>query len=438
MNYIRISECIYYFFFKNFVEGFSQFLYGFYCNFTGQTIIDDWFLTLYNLLFTSLPLGTKAILDIDLTRDDGIIVYKLLPFIYKENRDNPMFTFPKFILYLLKGVVFCLINTYFVIFSLYHNQINKKGKIGGLWFMSVDLYSNILIIVTITLIVTTRFHTWIHFAILGVVTVLSYVIFLIIVQYWSIFNSVGTISVAFSSPVLWLNEILICGCCGLIEYFIICFSFIFQPNTVSILKTIIAEKGIINTKEHLPKSIKEKIQIYDNINNDKIEGLVEDKQQKQEIEIHQKINDDNIDNKIGNNNNDNSIKDNIDNNNIDISINFKIDNIINIDKISGDEKLNEKNSNRKIVDNRFCYENSKDVFIRKKSSERNFLNEIEMLNKNNISNRNKNNGKLNESNDLGENLTDSFSEQMSKEKHLYISNESYFNKPKDLKHKIFK
>jgi phospholipid-transporting ATPase len=64
-NYIRNAQCIIYFFYKNFVFTFLQFVYGFYCNFTGQTIIDDWFITLFNLLFTSLPLGARALLDHD-------------------------------------------------------------------------------------------------------------------------------------------------------------------------------------------------------------------------------------------------------------------------------------------------------------------------------------------------------------------------------------
>ena len=282
MNYVKNSECIHYFFFKNFVETFNEFIFGFYCNFTGQTIIDDWFITLFNLLFTSLPLGTKAILDIDICRDDGIIVYKMLPFIYKENRDNPVFTIPKFLLNLFKGLIFSLINSFVVIYSIHNNQFNKNGKLPGLWFLSVDLYTNILIIVTVTLLITTKFHTWIHFAILGIVTFLAYILFLIIVEYIDIFNSVGTMKATFNSSVLWMNVFLICGTCGLIDFFILSFYFIFKPNTISILRRILAQKGKIDTKEDLPRSIKEKINIYDNIN-EKIEdkdinlGKIEEK-----------------------------------------------------------------------------------------------------------------------------------------------------------------
>jgi phospholipid-transporting ATPase len=268
MNYVKNAECIHYFFYKNFILTFNQFIYGFYCNFTGQTILDDWFITLYNLLFTSLPLGTKAILDKDLCRDDGIIVYKLLPFIYKENRDNPVFTIFKFFLNLLKGLLFSLINCFIVIYSVHNIHINKKGFIPGLWFMSADLYTNILIIVTSTLLITTRYHTWIHFAILGVVTFISYIVFLIMVQNLSIFNSVGTMGQAFQSSTMWFNIILISGTCGLIDFFILSFNYYFRPDIISTLQRIYSQKGEkINTKEGLPKYILDKIDIYDNIEN---------------------------------------------------------------------------------------------------------------------------------------------------------------------------
>ena len=97
-NYMRNAECILYFFYKNFVFTFLQFIFGFYCNFTGQTIIDDWFISLFNLLFTSLPLGARALLDHDVKPDDSELVHLMLPFLYLENRTNPVFTLKKFFL----------------------------------------------------------------------------------------------------------------------------------------------------------------------------------------------------------------------------------------------------------------------------------------------------------------------------------------------------
>lgn len=64
-NYIRISEMILYFFYKNMLFTMPQFIFAFYCGFSGQTIFDDIYISLYNLFFTSLPLVVRAVLEQD-------------------------------------------------------------------------------------------------------------------------------------------------------------------------------------------------------------------------------------------------------------------------------------------------------------------------------------------------------------------------------------
>ena len=262
-NYIRNAECILYFFYKNFVFTLLEFIFGFYCNFTGQTIIDDWFITFFNLLFTSLPLGARALLDHDVKPDDGKIIYLMLPFLYSENRENPIFSVQFFFLTLLKGTFHSLINMFWVIYMM-DESINEKGKMGGLWLCSVNLFTNILIIVSIDLLIYTKYHTWINFAILSVITFLSYIIFLLLVQKMTVFSSVGTIKEAFLSSKIWMNLIFVGGTCGMIDFFILGFNYIFNPSSVNELQILLnknSEIDNINTND-LPKKIREKIEMY--------------------------------------------------------------------------------------------------------------------------------------------------------------------------------
>ena len=266
-NYIRNAQCILYFFYKNFVFTFLQFVYGFYCNFTGQTIIDDWFITLFNLLFTSLPLGARALLDHDVKPSDGDIVSLMLPFLYAENRDNPQFTMRKFFLTLLRGTIHSLINFFFVIYML-DESVNSNGKMGGLWFISVNLFTNILIIVSAELLIFTKYHTWINFVIIIVITFIAYIIFIIVVHNLSLFNSVGTMGVAFSSPRMWLNMLLVGGTCGLIDLFLLGIEFVFFP-TLSTKMQELVNNGInlnIDNFNNMPNLIKEILGNYSDNN----------------------------------------------------------------------------------------------------------------------------------------------------------------------------
>jgi phospholipid-transporting ATPase len=65
-NYIRISEMILYFFYKNMLFTVPQFIFAFFSAYSGQSFFDDWYISLYNLIFTSLPLVIRAILEQDI------------------------------------------------------------------------------------------------------------------------------------------------------------------------------------------------------------------------------------------------------------------------------------------------------------------------------------------------------------------------------------
>ena len=268
-NYVRNAECILYFFYKNFVFTFLQFIFGFYCNFTGQTIIDDWFISLFNLLFTSLPLGARALLDHDVKPDDNEVVYLMLPFLYLENRENPIFTIKNFFIYLVKGTVHSFINFFYVIYYL-DESINDKGIMGGLWFCSVNLFTNILIIVSVDLLIYTKYHTWINVVILLLITFVSYIIFLAIVHNMSMFNSVGTIRETFFSGRMWMNMIFVGGFCALIDFFILAFQHIFCPTTANIMQALINQNIIMdkNYPNELPPQLRDKLEVYNEFKSD--------------------------------------------------------------------------------------------------------------------------------------------------------------------------
>ena len=259
---MRNAECIEYFFYKNFVFTLVQFLYGFYCNFTGQTIIDDWFITTFNLIFTSFPLACRALLDHDLKPDDGEIVNKMLPFMYKENRDNPIFTITNFILNMIKGIIHCMINFFIVIYVFKDECFDENGNLGELWVISVCLFTNMLLIVSGDLLVYTKYHTWINFVLMGVTTFVLYIGFVFLVHNVSYFNSVGTMFNTFRSAKIWFLFIFIVGTCILIDFTILAFKFTFNKNISNTLKIIYNSKGDIDNEEDVPDEIKEKLKIY--------------------------------------------------------------------------------------------------------------------------------------------------------------------------------
>ena len=301
-NYIRNSECVEYFFYKNFVFTLVQFCYGFLNNFSGQTIIDDWFITLFNLVFTSIPLGARALLDFDVKPDDGIIIKKMLPWLYSETRDNPIFTIFNFILVLIKGLIHCLINYFWIIYSIEKYAVNNDGDVESLWLISVNLFTNIIVIVSLDLFVYTRYHTWINIVIMIFFTFCLYIAFLFMVHHVKIFKSVASMKVSFTSGIVWVDIIFICGACYLIDMGIKTFNFTFIPTIAGTLQRIVCERGSCDNETDLPKSIIDKLKIYDNNENDE-ENENEEENNENKLTINMNNNEDKF-NKITEQNND--------------------------------------------------------------------------------------------------------------------------------------
>ena len=84
-SYMRIGEMIKYFYYKNIIFAIPQFIYCFYNAYSAQTIYDDFYITFYNLAFTSWPVIIRAIFDQDIyykTLDQRIIQLKDLKTYY--------------------------------------------------------------------------------------------------------------------------------------------------------------------------------------------------------------------------------------------------------------------------------------------------------------------------------------------------------------------
>lgn len=145
-NYIRITEMILYFFFKNFVLTITHFYFGFYNNFSGQTIIEDWFISFFNNIFTALPLSARAVLEHDIHPEDGKVALLFQPFLYEENKRNPLFNIKRFVLEMLRGVLYALINYFVLYFVLLKTPVDSDGNTADLWLFSVNCYTNIIFV----------------------------------------------------------------------------------------------------------------------------------------------------------------------------------------------------------------------------------------------------------------------------------------------------
>jgi phospholipid-translocating ATPase len=64
---LGVDAQICYFFYKNVTFGVTLFLYEAFASFSGKPAYNDWFLSLYNVFFTSLPVIALGVFDQDVS-----------------------------------------------------------------------------------------------------------------------------------------------------------------------------------------------------------------------------------------------------------------------------------------------------------------------------------------------------------------------------------
>ncbi|XP_036687318.1 probable phospholipid-transporting ATPase IH isoform X5 [Balaenoptera musculus] len=170
--YIRISELVQYFFYKNVCFIFPQFLYQFFCGFSQQTLYDTAYLTLYNISFTSLPVLLYSLMEQHVAMD----TLKRDPALYRDIAKNALLRWRVFIYWTFLGVFDALVFFFGAYFMFENTTVTSNGQMFGNWTFGTLVFTVMVFTVTLKLALDTHYWTWInHVVIWG--SLLFYVVF---------------------------------------------------------------------------------------------------------------------------------------------------------------------------------------------------------------------------------------------------------------------
>ncbi|OMJ80579.1 hypothetical protein SteCoe_19121 [Stentor coeruleus] len=207
-NYIRQSEMILYFFYKNLVFTLPQFLFSHYCAYSGQTVYDDWYLTFYNLVFTALPLFMRALFERDYevpkrwesigenAIDEKKSLIKKIPTVYKVGMGNQLFTLSRFILWISNGILHAIIVFFIPLHASEVGIMDSDGKSFDQWSFSIASFSSIIIIVNLKLAINIKLWNKFHHICMFGLSIFLYFVFILIydaVTYTSSYNTIYTL-----------------------------------------------------------------------------------------------------------------------------------------------------------------------------------------------------------------------------------------------------
>ncbi|KAJ4874592.1 putative phospholipid-transporting ATPase 9 [Raphanus sativus] len=166
--YRRISTMICYFFYKNITFGFTLFLYEAYTTFSSTPAYNDWFLSLYNVCFSSLPVIALGVFDQDVSAR-----YCLkFPLLYQEGVQNVLFSWRRILGWMFNGFYSALIIFFLCKSSLHSQAFNHQGKTPGKEILGGTMYTCIVWVVNLQMALAISYFTLIqHIVIWGSILV---------------------------------------------------------------------------------------------------------------------------------------------------------------------------------------------------------------------------------------------------------------------------
>ncbi|KAJ0974168.1 hypothetical protein J5N97_016133 [Dioscorea zingiberensis] len=147
-----------YFFTRILLLRWTQFWFTFQTGFSGQRFYDDWFQSLYNVIFTALPVIIVGLFDKDISAS----LSKQNPELYKEGIRNMFFKWRVVAVWAFFSFYQSLVFYYFTA-AASHNGQNSSGKTFGLWDVSTMAFTCVVVTVNLRLLMAcnsiTKWHS---------------------------------------------------------------------------------------------------------------------------------------------------------------------------------------------------------------------------------------------------------------------------------------
>ncbi|KTG39273.1 hypothetical protein cypCar_00035306 [Cyprinus carpio] len=204
-----------------------HFCSSFFNGFSSQTAYEDWFITLYNVCYSSLPVLLVGLLDQDVNDKLSLRFPKL----YLPGQQGSLFNYKNFFISLFHGI-FTSLMIFFIPYGAFLQTMGQDGEAPSDYqSFAVVAASSLIITVNLQISLNTSYWTFVNFfAVIGSIAIYFGVMFDIHsagihVILPTTFTFTGAASNALRQPYLWLTIILTVGICLLP---VICIQFLYQ------------------------------------------------------------------------------------------------------------------------------------------------------------------------------------------------------------------
>ncbi|XP_018431730.1 PREDICTED: phospholipid-transporting ATPase IC-like [Nanorana parkeri] len=214
-SYIRMCKFLSYFFYKNFAYTLVHFWYAFFCGFSGQTVYDTVFMTLYNLLYSSLPVIIVGLQDQDVSDK----VSMQCPSLYLPGQKGQLFNYWKFLLSLLHGTLTSVV-VFFIPYGAFWQMVKEDGEVNSDYqTFAFTTATCLIVIVNFQIGIIMAFWSFLFaFSVFGTIIIYFAITYDLHSSgmhtlFTSLLTMTGVITNALRQPYIWLIIILTAGIC---------------------------------------------------------------------------------------------------------------------------------------------------------------------------------------------------------------------------------
>ncbi|XP_077889089.1 phospholipid-transporting ATPase IK isoform X3 [Ictidomys tridecemlineatus] len=152
-SYMRVCKFLRYFFYKTVASMMAQIWFSFYNGFTAQPLYEGWFLALFNLLYSTVPVLYIGLFEQDVTAEKSL----QMPELYTAGQENELFNYWVFFQAIAHGMATSLVN-FFVTLWVGHDSVGPSSFSDYQSFAVILALSGLLSI-TLEVILIIRYWT---------------------------------------------------------------------------------------------------------------------------------------------------------------------------------------------------------------------------------------------------------------------------------------
>ncbi|XP_040594964.1 phospholipid-transporting ATPase IK isoform X2 [Mesocricetus auratus] len=152
-SYMRVCKFLRYFFYKTVASMMAQIWFSMFSGFTAQPLYEGWFLALFNLLYSTLPVLYMGLFEQDLTAEKSL----KMPELYMAGQKDELFNYSVFLQAIFHGALTSFINFYVPV--LLSSDISKFGASSDYQSLGVLVALSGLLSITLEVILIIKYWT---------------------------------------------------------------------------------------------------------------------------------------------------------------------------------------------------------------------------------------------------------------------------------------